>query len=76
MAMVKILNKGQLVIPASLRKKFGIRPGCKVRVFEYGNLIHIVPPSEDPVASAMGCLPGAPSLAGELLEERRKDFPG
>ena len=75
MAMVKILNKGQLVIPASLRKKFGIRPGCKVRVFEYGNLIHIVPPSEDPVASAMGCLPDAPSLAGELLEERRKDFP-
>lgn len=75
MAMVKILNKGQLVIPASLRKKFGIRPGCKVRVFEYGNLIHIVPPSEDPVAGAMGCLPGAPSLAGELLEERRKDFP-
>jgi AbrB family looped-hinge helix DNA binding protein len=76
METVKILSKGQLVIPAALRKKYGIRPGCRVRVFEYGNLIHIVPPLEDPVSSAMGCLPCAPSLAGELLEERRKDFLG
>jgi len=76
MATVRVLGKGQMVIPAILRKKFGIRPGCTVRVFEYGNLIYIVPPSEDPVAGAMGCLPGSPSLAGELLEERKKDFPG
>ena len=74
METVRVLKKGQLVIPAALRKKYGIRPGCELRIFEYGHLIHIVPPSEDPVSDAMGCLPGDPSLAGQLLDERRTDF--
>ncbi len=74
MQSVKVLAKGQVVIPASIRKKYHIQPGCKIQVFEYGDLIYLVPPTEDPVEQAMGCLPSAPSLSEELLRERKKDF--
>ena len=74
MQTVKVLGKGQVVIPASIRKKHGIQPGCEIQVFEYENLIYLVPPSKDPVKEAMGCLPPTPSLSEELLRERRKDF--
>ena len=74
MQRVKVLAKGQVVIPASMRKKYSIQPGCKIQIFEYGNLIYLVPPAEDPVEQAMGCLPGTPSLSEELLKERKKDF--
>lgn len=73
MESVRVLAKGQIVIPSALRKKYKIEPGSQVHIFEYGRLIHIVPPSEDPVGSAMGCLPDHPSLTEELLVERKKD---
>lgn len=76
MKTVKVLGKGQVVIPAPIRKKHGIRPGTELQVFEYGNLIYLAPPSEDPVLSALGCLPGGPSLTAELIEERKRDFKG
>jgi len=74
MQRVKVLAKGQVVIPASMRKKYSIQPGSKIQIFEYGNLIYLVPPAEDPVEQAMGCLPATPSLSEELLKERKKDF--
>jgi hypothetical protein len=61
-------------IPPEYVQKYGIEPGAELGIFEYGRLIHIVPPSEDPVASAMGCLPDHPSLTEELLRGRKKDF--
>ncbi len=76
MKSVKVLAKGQIVIPASIRKKYSIQPGCEIQIFEYGNLIYLVPFSKDPVKEAMGCLPQTPSLSDKLLEERRKDFLG
>ncbi|MDY7033174.1 MAG: AbrB/MazE/SpoVT family DNA-binding domain-containing protein [Thermodesulfobacteriota bacterium] len=74
MQSLKVLAKGQVVIPSSIRKKYGILPGCEIQIFEYGNLIYLVPPSKDPVEQAMGCLPSDPSLSEELLKERRKYF--
>jgi AbrB family looped-hinge helix DNA binding protein len=74
METVKVLAKGQIVIPASIRKKYRIKPGSKIDVFEYDNLIYLVPPSKNPVKAAMGCLPDPPSLPQELLKERKKDF--
>ena len=74
MKHAKVLAKGQIVIPASIRKKYGIQPGKVVQIFEYGNIIYIVPPARDPVEQAMGCLPSTPSLSEELLRERKEDF--
>jgi AbrB family looped-hinge helix DNA binding protein len=74
MKTVKVLTKGQIVIPASIRKKYNIQPGDTLQVFEYGNLIYIVPLVKDSLKAAMGCLHRCPSLAKALLNERKKDF--
>ena len=73
MELVKVLNKGQIVIPAALRKKYAIRPGNQVQIFEYGRLIYIVPHTDDPVHDAKGCLPAKPSLSEELLADRQSE---
>ncbi len=39
MQSVKVLAKGQVVIPAAIRKRYNIQPGCKIQIFGYGNLI-------------------------------------
>jgi len=74
MNTVKVLTKGQIVIPASIRKKYNINPGNALQIFEYGNLLYLVPPGEDPVQDAMGCIPKRPSLSKAILKERKKDF--
>ena len=47
MNTVKVLSKGQIVIPVGIRKKFEIIPGTTIQVFEYDNLIYLVPPAKD-----------------------------
>jgi len=73
MESIKVLNKGQIVIPASIRKKYAIKPGNKIQIFEYGRLIYIVPHSNDPIGEAKGCLPPRPSLSEELLADRKRE---
>lgn len=75
-ATAKVSIKGQVVIPAELRKRHHLEPGAQVQIFEYGELICIAPVVKDAVEAAWGALPVGPSLAEELLEERRKDFAG
>ena len=73
MESVKVLNKGQIVIPASIRKKYAIKPGNRIQMFEYGRLIYIMPHTDDPVNGARGCLPAQPSLSEELLTDRKRE---
>ena len=74
MGTVRTLSKGRIVIPAGLRKKFRIEPGTEMQIMEYGGIIYLVPPVEDPIKAAQGALPSRPSLAGQLLRERRSDY--
>ena len=69
----KVTVKGQVLIPGDIRKRHHIEPGTEVRFVEYGNVVCIVPVVADPVAAAWGMLPSEPSLADELLEERKRD---
>ena len=62
MLSVKTLAKGQIVIPAKLRKKYHIKPGAELQVLEYGGIIHLIPPVSDPIKAAAGFLPKRPSL--------------
>ena len=73
MAIVKTLAKGQIVIPADLRKKYRIEPGKELHLMEYNGIIYLIPQSDDPVSAAAGILPRKPSLTKELLKERKKD---
>ena len=74
MVTIKVLQKGQVVIPAKLRKKFHINPGSKLQIFEYGGMIHLIPPVSNPIKAALGFLPKRPSIAKKLLKERKKEF--
>jgi len=74
MSTVKTLSKGQIVIPAEIRKKYHIEPGTEMQIMEYGGIIYLVPPVEDPIKAACGILPSKPSLSEKLLKERRDEF--
>jgi AbrB family looped-hinge helix DNA binding protein len=75
MTTVKTLSKGQVVIPAKMRTKYHIEAGTEMQILEYGGIIYLIPPVEDPISAACGLLPTSkPSLAGQLLRERKADY--
>lgn len=74
MATVKTLAKGQIVIPAAIRKRYRIEPGTKMQIMEYGGIIYLIPPVENPIRAACGLLPSKPSLSEKLLRERKTEF--
>jgi len=74
MATVRTLSKGQIVIPSETRKRYRIEPGTELQVMEYGGIICLIPPVEDPVKAACGLLPPKASLAEKLLKERKGEF--
>ena len=69
-----ISSKGWIVIPAELRKKYGLKPGDKVHVVDYGGVISLVPALKDPIEQGRGMLKGAGPALNDLLEERRRDL--
>jgi AbrB family looped-hinge helix DNA binding protein len=68
-----ISNKGWVVIPAELRKKYNLLPGTEVVIVDYGGVLSIVPALKNPIKQGRGMLKGLPSLTQELLKERAKD---
>jgi len=70
---LKISQKGWVVIPAELRRKYDLKPGDEVHVVDYGGVLSLIPSSDDPLESAAGMLRGESSLTQALLEERKKD---
>jgi AbrB family looped-hinge helix DNA binding protein len=73
MSTMKVSQKGWVVIPREIRERYGIRPGDKVQVVDYGGSIAVIPALRDPVRALRGILKGGPSLTKALLEERRRD---
>jgi AbrB family looped-hinge helix DNA binding protein len=70
---VIVSQKGWVVIPAELRKKYNLRPGTEVQVVDYGGVLALVPQLADPVRQAAGMLKGRKSLAAALLAEHKKE---
>ena len=73
----KLTSKGQLVIPAELRRKHKIKAGTRVKFLddEFGRII-VVPITEEYIERMMGCLAGGPDLLAIWEKEHRqeKDF--
>ncbi len=67
-------SKGQLVVPAALRRKYGIEAGTRVRFLEdqFGRIV-LQPITEDYVDRVMGCLAEGPDLLGEWEKEHRSE---
>lgn len=70
---LKISQKGWVVIPARLRKKYDLKPGDEVHVIDYGGVLSLIPASEDPVKYAGGMLKGESSLLDALIRERQRE---
>ncbi len=71
MIIAKTTEKGHVIIPAALRKKFNIKKGSRLAVYEgEGNVILIRPLPEDPVEASRGMLKGKTSLLKALLRDR------
>ncbi len=68
-----VTSKGQLVVPAKLRRKYGIEPGTKVYFVERGDEIILQPVTRAYIRSVCGMLAASSSVAEELLSERAKD---
>ena len=68
-----ISNKGWVVIPAELRKKYNLQPGTQVIIVDYGGVLSIVPALKNPVKQGRGLLKGLPSLTQDLLQERSRE---
>jgi len=64
--------KGQIVIPAALRKKYGIKHGTKIIVTDNGTSISLKPMNEQYLKNLQGSLKCKGGLK-TLLDERRKD---
>jgi AbrB family looped-hinge helix DNA binding protein len=64
--------KGQIVIPATLRRKYGIKNGTKIIVTDIGDAIVLKPVTEQYLKNLQGSLKGKGGLK-VLTEERRKD---
>lgn len=71
--VLTISNKGWVVIPAELRKKYSLEPGSEVTLVDYGGVLAIVPALKDPSEQAAGMLKGGASLTKSLLNEHQKE---
>ncbi|MCX7670641.1 MAG: AbrB/MazE/SpoVT family DNA-binding domain-containing protein, partial [Anaerolineae bacterium] len=62
MTVATISSKGWIVIPNELRKRYGLKPGARVALVDYGGVLAIVPAMHDPVEEGAGLLKGKRSL--------------
>ncbi len=68
-AIATISKEGRIVIPKALREKYGLHPGMKIAIIDYGETLTLVPIPKDIVQTMRGYLPAEPSLIEELLAE-------
>jgi AbrB family looped-hinge helix DNA binding protein len=75
---ITVTSKGQIVIPAGFREKFGIKKGTQVLVTESNSGILLQPITAGAVRRAYGVLkqprkPGEKSFAEEWAEHKKEE---
>src|SRR5437879_8177888 len=73
-ASATFTSKGQLVVPAELRRKHGIAAGTKVKFLEdqFGRIV-LQPITEAYIDRVMGCLAEGPDLLEKWSDEQRQE---
>ena len=67
-----VSTRGQVSIPAKLRKKFLIEPETQVEWIEEGNAIKIIPLPKDPIKAFRGAGRGR-YTSEKLLRDRKRE---
>jgi AbrB family looped-hinge helix DNA binding protein len=73
MDKVVVTVKGQVVIPSRLRRKFGIKKGTQVSLFERDGEIVIKPITDEYIRSMAGITGTKGRLLKALKEEKAKE---
>lgn len=68
-----VTAKGQVTIPAHLRRQHGIKPGTKICFIERGKEILLQPITKEYIRRICGMFKSKISATQELLEERARD---
>lgn len=71
MPIVTTTTKGQVVIPAALRKKLNIKKGTALSILEKDGKLIMEPLSGDPIEAGRGMLSTHGRVLKRLLEDRR-----
>ena len=72
MTIAIVSEKGWVVVPKLFRDKYGLRPGSRVQVVDYGEGISIIPLPDDPISALRGMFTQDPSLRDDLIVERQR----
>jgi AbrB family looped-hinge helix DNA binding protein len=73
MSIVKTTVKGQVVIPAEIRRKYRISKGTRVVIVDKDGEIVLRPLLREPVKEARGRFKQGASALKILLEDRREE---
>ncbi|MBI2988676.1 MAG: AbrB/MazE/SpoVT family DNA-binding domain-containing protein [Deltaproteobacteria bacterium] len=65
--------KGHVVIPAELRRKYGIKPGTEICFIEHGHEIILQPVTAEYFRGLVGMFKSRTSMTKALLRERALD---
>ncbi|OGP55395.1 MAG: hypothetical protein A2W73_04930 [Deltaproteobacteria bacterium RIFCSPLOWO2_12_55_13] len=76
MYKAEVSAKGQIVIPSALRKKFGIKKGTQVCLYERDGEIVIKPITDEYIQSMAGIAGTKGRLLKALMEEKVKEREG
>ena len=72
--VIKLSQKGWVVIPAALREKYGLKPGAALQVVDYGGVLAIVPVHKDPIKAGAGMLKNGDSLTEAIVQEHQAEL--
>ena len=73
MTTVTSTIKGQIVIPADIRRKFNIKKGTRVNVYEEGKKIIVEPLPDDPISEGRGMLNTKERVLKALMTDRKRE---
>ena len=73
MSVVTISQKGWVVIPAELRRKYHWKPGDRVQVVDYGGVVSLVPLWRNPEEVGIRVLKRSGRSLLKTLKQARKE---
>lgn len=69
---VTLSARGQLVVPAPIRKRWRLKPGARLEFVDTGTAIFLVPLPKDPFTASRGSLKGLLS-SYDVIAARRQE---